>query len=65
MIKGILGVLLILVALGCIGATVYSYLAGGGDTPLWSVDVVGAFVFHAVAMAAAMFLVAQPAKKKD
>jgi hypothetical protein len=45
--KQIVGVILILLALICVGATVYEYIAAKGAISIWSVDVLGAAGFHA------------------
>jgi hypothetical protein len=63
--KQIVGVILILLALICVGATVYEYIAAKGAISIWSVDVLGAAGFHAVCMIIASFLLARPAVKKD
>ena len=65
MLKQILGAILILLALICVGATVYEFIAAKGAMSIWSVDVLGAAGFHAVCMIIAVFLLARPMVKKD
>ena len=64
MLKQILGVILILLALICVGATVYEFIAAKGAISIWSVDVLGAAGFHGVCMIIAVFLLAHPTVKK-
>ena len=65
MLKQIVGVILILLALICVGATIYECIAANGALSIWSVDVLGAAGFHAACMIIASFLLARPAVTKD
>ena len=65
MLKQVIGVILILLALICVGATVYEFIAAKGAMRIWSVGVLGAAGFHAVCMIVASFLLARPTVTKD
>ena len=64
MLKKIIGAILILLALICVGITVYEFLAAKGEMRIWSVDVFGAAGFHGACMIIAAFLLARPAVKE-
>jgi hypothetical protein len=64
MVKKIIGVVFMILALMCIGATVYEFIAAKGAMNIWSVDVLGAAAFHGVCMIIAVFLLAHPTVKK-
>jgi hypothetical protein len=64
MLKKIIGVIFIILALMCAGATVYEFIAAKGAMHIWSVDVLGAAGFHGVCMIIAVFLLAHPTGKK-
>lgn len=65
MIKKIIGAILIILALICIGTTIYEFLAAKGEMRIWSADVLGAAGFHGVCMIIASFLLARPAVKEE
>ena len=65
MIKKIIGVVLILLALMCVGTTVYECIVAKGAMSIWSVDVLGTAAFHGGCMIIAVFLLARPTVKKD
>ena len=52
--KKLIGVILMLVALVCIVWTVVEVIRG--KAPLWSTRVIGAFIFHALVMLGAVWL---------
>jgi hypothetical protein len=54
--KRIIALILIALALLCMGSTVWEYLAAKGARSIWSADVMGAAAFHGSAMIAAAFL---------
>ncbi len=63
--KRIIGIILITLALICVGTTVYEFLVAKGEMRIWSVDVLGAAGFHGACMIIAVFLLARPAIKED
>ncbi len=65
MAKKIIGAILIILALICVGSTVYEFLATKGEMRVWSAGVLGAAGFHAVCMIIASFLLARPAAKEE
>lgn len=65
MVKQTIGIILIILALICIGSAVYEFLTAKGEMSIWSVNVLGAAGFHAVCMIIAAFLLARPAQKKS
>jgi hypothetical protein len=65
MVKKIIGAILIILALICVGATVYEFFAAKGEMRIWSANVLGAAGFHAVCMIIASFLLARPAVKEE
>ena len=65
MLKKSIGVVFMILAIICIGATVYEFIAAKGGMSIWSADVLGAAAFHGVFMIIAMFLLARSTVKKD
>ena len=63
MLRKIIGVLLIILALVCVGTTVFEFIASNGAMSIWSVNVLGAAAFHAACMIIAAFLLTEPASK--
>ena len=60
MVKVIIGILLMVFALICIGSTVFEFIAAKGKMGIWSEDVMGAAAFHATCMIIASFLLFRP-----
>ncbi|MHC9543765.1 MAG: hypothetical protein AB9903_29985 [Vulcanimicrobiota bacterium] len=65
MTKTIIAVILIVLALACIGSTVYEYFAARGRISIWSEDIMGACAFHGICMIIAAFLLSSSALKKE
>jgi hypothetical protein len=63
MLKRSVGVLFILLALICVGSTVYEFIVSNGEMRILSANVLGAAGFHAVCMIIASFLLAQPTSR--
>ncbi len=63
MLRKSIGVLLIILALICVGSTVYEFIVANGEMSIWSVNVLGAAGFHAACMIVASFLLGQPASE--
>ena len=63
--KRIIGILLIILALICVGTMVYEFVAAKGEMRIWSINVLGASAFHGACMIIAMFLLARPEIKED
>ncbi len=65
MAKTIIAIILIVLALACMGSTVYDFLVARGKMSIWSEDVMGACAFHGICMIIAAFLLASSAVKKE
>jgi len=65
MVKTVIAVILIALALICMGSTVYEFLAARGRISIWSQDVMGACFFHGLCMIIAAFLLSGSALKKE
>ncbi|MGV8124236.1 MAG: hypothetical protein AB2L14_31205 [Candidatus Xenobiia bacterium LiM19] len=65
MVKTIIAVILIVLALACMGSTVYEYFTARGRISLWSEDVMGACAFHGICMIIAAFLLSSSAGRKE
>ena len=63
MLRKTIGLLLIVLALVCVGTTVYEFIVSNGEMSIWSVNVLGAAAFHAACMIIASFLLAEPAPR--
>jgi len=63
--KTIIAVILIVLALACMGSTVYEFFAACGRISIWSGDVIGACAFHGICMIVAAFLLSSSAVKKE
>ena len=65
MVKKIIGAIFIILALICVGTTIYEFLAAKGEMRIWSAGVLGAAGFHGACMIIASFLLARPAVKEE
>ena len=65
MVKTIIAVILIALALICMGSTVFEFFAARGKISIWSEDVMGACAFHGLCMIIAAFLLSGSALKKE
>ena len=63
MIKTIIAVILIFLAMICVGSTVYEFIAAKGEMGIFSADVLGAAAFHGICMIIASFLLATKKEK--
>jgi hypothetical protein len=65
MVKTIIAVVLIALALVCMGSTVFEFFSARGKISIWSPDVMGACAFHGLCMIIAAFLLSGSALKKE